>query len=202
LAFGNSAWPTPAKSSAIRIEGKRQHDVADPHDQRVDPAAGVAREEAEADADHERQQHRRAADEKRDPGAEHQRREDVATLLVGAEEVLGRSALHPCRRQHRVAQLERRQVERVVRRDHVGEDRGEEAQGGDGSGGDRRRRAPERMPDVTVEKARPAAGRRRDRKRCRRDVAAHRGGVAAGRRERACVSYLGLDFCVIHLKYM
>ena len=56
-----------------------------------------------------------------------------------------------------------------------------------------------RMPEVAVEKARPAAGRRRERQRCRCDVAPLGGDVGAAGRARR-VAYL--DFSVIHLKYM
>jgi hypothetical protein len=87
----------PGEQQGDQDRRKRQHDVADPHDQRVEPAADIAGDEAEADADDERQEHRRAADEQRDARAEHERREDVAALLVGAEQVLGRAALHPRR---------------------------------------------------------------------------------------------------------
>jgi len=180
--------------------GKRQHHVADPHDQRIEAAADVAGEEPEADADDERQQHRRAADEERDARAEHQRREDIAALLVGAEQVLGRAALHPRRRQHRIAQLERRQVERIVRRDDVGEQRSDEAKQRHDRGADRGRRASKRMPEVAVEKAGPATRSGRRGRGLGSKVSPRRRGVAAGRGERSGVAYL--DFNVIHLKYM
>ncbi len=87
-AFGNSARPTPAISSATRIAGKRQHHVAQAHQEGVDPAAREARQQAQRDADHHRQHHRRHAHHQRDARAVHQRREDVAALVVGAQQVL------------------------------------------------------------------------------------------------------------------
>jgi hypothetical protein len=56
------------------------------------------------------------------------------------------------------------------------------------------------MPEVAIEKASPAAGRRRRGRRLGSQVAPLRRGVAAGRSERRGVAYL--DFKVIHLKYM
>ena len=74
---------------------ERQHDVADAHDEGIDLAADKARQQAEADADDHRQHDRRQADEHRDARAVHDGREDVAALVVGAEQVLGRAALFP-----------------------------------------------------------------------------------------------------------
>jgi hypothetical protein len=88
-ALGNIARPTPSISSATRMDGKRQHHVAHAHDEGVDPAADEARQQAQAHADHHRQQHRRQAHEERDARAVHQRRQDVAALVVGAQQVGG-----------------------------------------------------------------------------------------------------------------
>ena len=68
---------------------------------RVDRAADEARQQAQADADHDRQQHRREAHEQRDARAVDDRRQDVAALVVGAEQVLGAAAADPGRRQSR-----------------------------------------------------------------------------------------------------
>jgi hypothetical protein len=65
---------------------ERQHDVAHAHDEGVDLAADEARQQPQADADHHRQRHRRQADVQRDARAVHDGRQDVAPLVVGAQQ--------------------------------------------------------------------------------------------------------------------
>ena len=89
-ASGNSARPTPAISKRDQDRRERQHHVAQPHEEGVEPAADEAGQQAQRDADQHRQQHRGQADDQRDARAVHQRREDVAPLVVGAEQVLAR----------------------------------------------------------------------------------------------------------------
>ena len=99
--------------------GKRKHHVAHPHDEGVDVPTRVARQQAQTDADQQRQHHRGKTDEQRNSRPVHQRRQHVAALFVGAQCVLGGSAFHPRRRQHRVCQVQRLQIERVVRSDQL-----------------------------------------------------------------------------------
>ena len=66
---------------------KRELDVGDAHDEGVELAAGVAGDETERDAEHDRERDRREPDQERDARAEHDRGKHVATLVVGAEQV-------------------------------------------------------------------------------------------------------------------
>jgi hypothetical protein len=68
---------------------ERQHHVAHAHQERVEPAAEKAGQQAEHDADDHRQHHRDDADDQRDARAVDHGREDVAALVVGAEQVFG-----------------------------------------------------------------------------------------------------------------
>ena len=101
---------------------QREPSVGEAHDHLVDPAAEIARNDAERRPDGAGKDHRGEADHHRDPGAKDQPREHVAAELVGAEEVFGAAAGLPegrfeARRQ--AADLG------IVRRQHVGEDRHE-----------------------------------------------------------------------------
>ena len=55
LRCGSATRATPSISSAIRIAGKRQLHVGDAHDERVEPAADVAGQQAERHAEHQRE---------------------------------------------------------------------------------------------------------------------------------------------------
>ena len=70
---------------------ERQLQVRDPHDHRVDAAAGVARDEAERDADDGRDDGRHDTDRDADAQAEDDGRQHVAALAVGAEQVVQRA---------------------------------------------------------------------------------------------------------------
>ena len=75
---------------------KRKLNVGDAHDEGVELAADVSGDQSQAHAQHHREQHRREADEQRDPRAEHDRRQQVAALIVGAEQIF-RPRRRPCR---------------------------------------------------------------------------------------------------------
>ncbi len=65
-----------------------EHDVGRAHDDEVDPAAVVAGDRAQERADRDLHDHREQRDRERDARAEHQAREQVAAVLVGAQDVV------------------------------------------------------------------------------------------------------------------
>ncbi len=101
---------------------QREPGVGDAHDDLVRPAAEIAREDAQHGADHAGEDHRGEADDHRDPGAEDQPRQHVASELVGAEQVLGGAARLPERRMKARGQ---RADLGIMRCQDVGEDRHE-----------------------------------------------------------------------------
>ena len=115
---GRSPRATPSISSAIRIAGKGELDVGDAHDHGVDARRRHSRRSrpsvtpsaiansTEADAD-----------QQRDARAVHDRREDVAALVVGAERKAAVAARLPGRRLEGIEQVQRLQIEGIVRRD-------------------------------------------------------------------------------------
>ena len=66
---------------------KRQLQVDDAHDEGFDPPAEIGRARAEHGAEHERHRAGRDADLDRDAQAIEDRREEIAALRVGAEDV-------------------------------------------------------------------------------------------------------------------
>lgn len=78
-------------------EGPLQIGVA--HDDVVDPAAEIAGDETERDADHRCDDHRRDAHEQRDPGAGDDAAREIATEIVGRQR-MGRQARHRHLAQH------------------------------------------------------------------------------------------------------
>src|SRR6185369_1150328 len=105
---------------------QREHHVHQAHDGVLRPAAvGEAGDEAEEDADRERQADRHQADDERQARAVDEAREDVAADRVGAEdEDVAADGGERRRAQRRVAEL----LARVVRRDDVREQRAEDEQ--------------------------------------------------------------------------
>ena len=71
---------------------ERERDVGEAHHQLVDPAAVVARDEAEGEPERQRDRLRDDPDRERDARAVDEARPDVATLDVGAEPVLRATA--------------------------------------------------------------------------------------------------------------
>ncbi|KAG1456246.1 hypothetical protein G6F57_015142 [Rhizopus arrhizus] len=130
--------------------GKRQLDVGDAHDEAVDAAAGVAADEAERHAQHHREQHRGKPHQQRYAGAIQHGRQDVAALVVGAQQEVGAAALFPGRRRVGVHAAERRQGERVVRRDDWREQRAQQDGQRHGGGNDGARRTLEAVPQGAV----------------------------------------------------
>jgi hypothetical protein len=94
--------------------GQAHHDVAV-------PAADIAGRDAERHAEHGSEGDGGEAHDERDAAAVDDGREDVAALVVGAEQELGRAALLPDRRGEGVHQAEAGRIERVMRRDPGGE---------------------------------------------------------------------------------
>jgi len=72
--------------------GQREHHVHQPHDRRFHEPAGVSREEAERNADEQRQRDRDEADRERQARAVDQPRQQVAAERVGAVQEARRSA--------------------------------------------------------------------------------------------------------------
>ena len=87
---------------------KRELHVGDAHDERVELAAGVAGDEAERHAERRRRARPTRADQQRNARAEHDRRQHVAALVVGAEQVAWLRAREPRRRRERIGEVERR----------------------------------------------------------------------------------------------
>ena len=82
-------------------ERERDDDVDDAHDDRVEPAAPPAGDQAERRPDDEREQHGQRADAQVDAGAVEQAGADVAAELVGAQQVpvagrLQRASVRSC----------------------------------------------------------------------------------------------------------
>ena len=63
----------------------RELQVGETHDHVLDPAAKIARDQAEHDADHKADGNRRKPDEQRDPAGQRQAAQDVPAELIGAE---------------------------------------------------------------------------------------------------------------------
>ena len=105
--------------------GKRQLHVGDAHDDSVDPAAGVARDQPQRDADRAAERHAAAADRQRNAQAVEDRRPHVAPLVVRAEQEPRIAALDEARRIERVREKIGGRVERIGRRDPRREQRRE-----------------------------------------------------------------------------
>jgi hypothetical protein len=113
---------------------KRQPGVGDPHDDLVDPPADVAGEDAEQGTHHPGHQHRGEADHDRDPRAEDEPGEHVASQVVAAQEELLAAALLPHRGPEALAEAAHLGV---VGRQDVGEE-GHEEEEAEERGGDPR----------------------------------------------------------------
>ncbi len=143
--------------------GKRQLDVGDAHDQRIDGPADIAADQPEGHAEDEGEDDRAEADEDRDPRTIENGRQHVATLCVGPERVGPFAAFDPGRGQRGVEQVESAQVERVVRRQPRRADRTEDRDRGKDRRDDGHRRAPEAVHDVAVPGAMQRAAANRNR---------------------------------------
>ncbi len=89
LASGNTARPTPAISSATRMGGNEDITSQTRIRARVDPAAAKTREQAQRDTGQHGQDDGGQTHHQRNARAVHQRRQDVAPLVVGAQQVFG-----------------------------------------------------------------------------------------------------------------
>ena len=118
--------------------------VGNAHHQRVEPAARVARDQAQRHADGQRQRDRGGTDEQRHAQAVENRRVDIAALLVCAQRI-GR-AREPglARCGERVEQFQRGGIERSLQRQPGREQRRAAQQQQHGHGSLHRERAPER----------------------------------------------------------
>ena len=104
---------------------KGQDDVHDAHDQRIDQAPAVTRQQAEDDAGDERRGHHDETDGQREARTIDQARQDIAADGVGAEQELGVAARLPGRRrQEEITEL----VVRRMRREQRREDRHQDQQ--------------------------------------------------------------------------
>ena len=98
---------------------------------------GRTADEPQKDAQEAREEDRGKPHGERQPGAVDDRREDAPALVVGPQEVVGRSLRVPDGRRQGVGQGQARQIVGIV-----GRDEGREKRGEDIDGGDRRRRRP------------------------------------------------------------
>jgi hypothetical protein len=114
------------------IEGKGEHDVDDPPDHRVEPAAEVAGEDADRRAHGERAQDRQHPDLDVGAAAVEQAAPDVTAEVVGAEQMGGARALEGG---------EQVLLHRRVAGDHRGEEDEDEHRADDGGAGEEARRA-------------------------------------------------------------
>ncbi len=131
--------PSAATNASARIKPrKREEDVGDAHQRRVDEPAGITGDRADGESDRRGEQRDEHDDDERDPRAEDHARGDVAALVVGAEPVCGRRRKEPRRAQ--VADVRR------IRREAVGEDRDEHERHDDQQAGDREPIRRERPP--------------------------------------------------------
>jgi hypothetical protein len=117
---------------------KREKDVGDAHQRRVEIAAGVARDRTDGEPDRRRKNCYEHDHDQRDPRAEDHARRDVAPLVVGAEPVRGRRRQQPRRPQ--IPNVRR------IRREAVGEDRNEHQRDDDQQTGDGETVRDERAP--------------------------------------------------------
>jgi hypothetical protein len=79
-----------------RQHGQRDHAVSDAHQHGIEPAAEIARHDADQRADDRREQRTRDADQQRHAAAVEQALEEIAAEIVGAQPV------RPARRQQHV----------------------------------------------------------------------------------------------------
>ena len=93
---------------------KRELNVCDAHDDAVDSAAVVTRQQSQRRADRAGQCHRGETDEGGDAGAVDDRGQNISALAVRPEKVAAVSALQPGRRLEAVHQLELRDVVGVL----------------------------------------------------------------------------------------
>ena len=78
--------PSAATKASARIEAREgEEDVGDPHQHRIDPAAEIAGDGADQEADGRCDQRHQHHDEERDARAVDDAGEDVPRLVVGAE---------------------------------------------------------------------------------------------------------------------
>ena len=154
---------------------KGQHEVDDAHQERVDLAAGIGRDQADHDADGERHHDRYGADEQADAHAVEDRRQHVARLAVGAQPVDHLAVARDGARRHLgVEQVEAGDVERVLRRD-PGREQGDEGRDHHQERGRRRRAGSRRNPRRRAGTASAAAPWRRGRARRRSCARGFRG---------------------------
>mmetsp|Transcript_9617 Transcript_9617/g.22303 ORF Transcript_9617/g.22303 Transcript_9617/m.22303 type:complete len:269 (-) Transcript_9617:6694-7500(-) len=128
-----------------------QHHIADTHHQGIHTSTDEAGQQAQAHAQQHGQQHRGDAHQQRYAGAVHQGGQDVSPLPIGAEQVLGLAARQPGRRLERIEQFQRREIKRVVRRDHFGEQRTGQTDQRNTCRQHRDRGASKGVPDIAVE---------------------------------------------------
>ena len=118
--------PSSAESiSASRIAGNDNLQIDDAHDEGFDPPAEIGRARAERGAEDERHSSGRDADLDRDAQAVKDRREKIAALRVGAEDVHVAARPDKTRRAARVHQHETREIVRILRRDQRRQQRDE-----------------------------------------------------------------------------
>ena len=114
---GSSAPITPSTSSAIRMAGKVSCTSATRISSASTPAADVAGDQPERDADTTANSTDAGADHQADARAVHDRGQHVAPLVVGAERIGPVGVDSGSRRLEAVEQAQAREIDRIVRRD-------------------------------------------------------------------------------------
>ena len=123
------------------------------HDEGIDQPALVAGDQAQRDADDHRQHDAGEADQQRDAAAIEDGGEHVTAEIVGAQQIARIALGLPERRQLGIQQVQRRHVERIVRRHQRREHRGQDHHQRDDAGDDGHRRFQETVEDVAVQRA-------------------------------------------------
>ncbi|MNL29945.1 hypothetical protein D3C87_1516560 [compost metagenome] len=103
---------------------KGQKDIGDAHQNRIHPAAGITRDGADDEPDGRRDDGHQQHHEQGQPRTVDEARENIAPLIVGAEQVSRRTG----RQKPGIAQIA---LHRIMRRQHIGKQRDEQQRNND-----------------------------------------------------------------------
>jgi hypothetical protein len=144
----------PVEQQRDQNGGKRQLYFGDPHDDRVDPAARISRNQAQRDPDLAAEQHAAEADRQRNAEPVEDRRPHVAPLVVCAEPKPRIAARDEARRVQRVGEKICGGIERVGRRYPRREQRRQEENDGQDARRDRDLRRQKARQQIAIPDAR------------------------------------------------
>ena len=120
MRIGKQGAANASNQQGHQNRGEGQHHVTQAHQNGVDPASLEARQQTQGDADNHGQENGDKAHHQRNAGPVKQGRQDVAPLVVGAEQVFAGALCVPGRWFACIVQIEGRQIERVVGRNPAG----------------------------------------------------------------------------------